>query len=82
MLDLATTEASDAAWDALEANAERYSHGYERIEVVETRAVWSARRGRVEEARRHLARAIQMAAVQPYALVARLQRRARSIEPT
>ncbi len=43
MLDLATQDASDDAWDELEARAQRFSQGYEHIEVVETRAVWSAR---------------------------------------
>jgi tetratricopeptide (TPR) repeat protein len=82
MVELATRDADDAAWEALEVRSERYSVGWERIEVVETRAVWAQRRGRLEEARHHLLRATDLAAAIPNAMGARLRRRLNEIEPT
>jgi tetratricopeptide (TPR) repeat protein len=77
MLDLATQTASDAAWDDLEARSQRYSQGYEQIEVVEARAMWTARYGRPLEAQHHLERALEMACHVPNPLGARLARRLR-----
>ena len=75
MLELATRDASDDAWDELEARAERFSQGNEQIEVIETRAMWMAQRGRRQEARRHLERALDLASRVPNALGPRLGRR-------
>ena len=75
MLHLATHDATDDAWDELEARAQRYSQGYEHIEVIETRAMWMAQRGRRQEARDHLERALDLASRVPNALGPRLSRR-------
>jgi tetratricopeptide (TPR) repeat protein len=75
MVELATSDAGPDAWDPLEARSERFSVGQERIEVVETRAVQAWRTGRVEEARLHLRRAVDLAAQIPNALGPRLSRR-------
>ena len=79
MLDLATRGAEDGAWDDLEARAQRYAQGYEQIEVVETRAMWTARQGRAAEARRHLERAHEMCSHVPNPLAARVERRLREL---
>jgi hypothetical protein len=53
MVDLATRDADDAEWDALEDRSLGCSIGQERIEVLEARGLWALRRGRVEAARVH-----------------------------
>jgi serine/threonine protein kinase/tetratricopeptide (TPR) repeat protein len=82
MLDLATQQASDAAWDELEERARRYAPGYEEIEVVESRALWEGWRGNANAARRHLVRALEMVTRVPNALGARLRRRLSQIDAT
>jgi hypothetical protein len=82
MLDLATQDADDSAWDDLEERAQRYSQAYEQIEVVETRGMWTARQGRTIEARHHLERAQEMASRVPNPLGARLARRLRESRST
>jgi eukaryotic-like serine/threonine-protein kinase len=79
MIELATRDASADAWDALEARSEHLSVGQERIEVVETRALAAQRRGRSDEARRHLQRALDLATHIPNAMSTRLQRRLREL---
>jgi predicted ATPase len=76
MIELATNpDTSDTAWDELEARSARYSIGQERIEVAETRGLWSLRRGRPDEAERRFQQAIALAARIPNAMGARLARR-------
>ncbi len=75
MVELATHDAGVAEWNELEARSELVSVGQERIEVIETRALWSQRHGRAADARLHLQRAIDLAARIPNAMGARLRRR-------
>jgi eukaryotic-like serine/threonine-protein kinase len=79
MIELATREASAAAWDDLEARSERFSVGQERIMVVEARAVATARCGRQEDALCALSRALDLASRIPNAMARRLRRRAAEI---
>jgi hypothetical protein len=79
MVEIATSDVSADAWDALEARSERVSVGQERIEVIEARALAEQRRGRADEARRHLQRALDLAARIPNAMGARLRRRVREL---
>src|SRR6185312_12262043 len=79
MLDLATGDGGDEAWDDLESQAQRFSQGYEQIELVEARAVWMARHARKAEARAQMERAVDMAARIPNALGPRLGRRLREL---
>ncbi|WP_437897148.1 serine/threonine-protein kinase [Sorangium sp. So ce124] len=75
MVDLMTREASDAEWDDLEAASARLSVGQEQIEVIEARALWDYRRGRLEDAHRRLRQAIELASRIPNVMGARLRRR-------
>jgi hypothetical protein len=75
MVELVTRAATEAEWDELEARSGRFSFGQERLEVIEARAAAAARRGALEDARRHLARALADAAGMPTVMGARLQRR-------
>lgn len=75
MVELATSEADDAAWNALEQRSARYSVGQERIEVIEARAMMEARCGRIEAARGHLERAATLAGQIPNVLRDRILRR-------
>lgn len=75
MVELATCDADDAAWDALEARSARYSVGQERIEVIEARGMAEARRGRKAAARRHFERAAALAGQIPNVLRERILRR-------
>ena len=74
MVELAASGASADAWNELEARSERFSVGQERVEVVEARALTARRHGLADDARRHLARAIELAATIPNAMGARLGR--------
>jgi tetratricopeptide (TPR) repeat protein len=81
MVELATSDPDEAdAWDALEARSDRFSVGQERIEVLETRGLAAQRHGRRDEARRHLQRALDLAAEIPNALGSRLHRRLRELD--
>ncbi|XYH93250.1 serine/threonine-protein kinase PknK [Sorangium sp. So ce1128] len=74
MIDLATRDASDEAWDELEEQSARFSVGQEQIEVIEARARALSRRGRHVEARAALARAIDVAGRIPNVMRERLER--------
>ncbi|WP_437618346.1 protein kinase domain-containing protein [Sorangium sp. So ce1151] len=74
MIDLATRDASDEAWDELEGRSARFSVGQEQIELIEARARSLSRRGRHEEARAVLARAIDVAGRIPNVMRERLER--------
>ncbi|KYF80188.1 hypothetical protein BE17_16500 [Sorangium cellulosum] len=74
MIDLATRDASGEAWDELEERSARFSVGQEQIEVIEARARALSRRGRDEEARAALARAIDVAGRIPNVMRERLER--------
>ncbi|WP_437730107.1 protein kinase domain-containing protein [Sorangium sp. So ce1335] len=74
MIDLATREASDEAWDELEERSARCSMGQEQIEVIEARARACSRRGRHVEARAALERAIEVAGRIPNVMRERLER--------
>jgi tetratricopeptide (TPR) repeat protein len=76
MVELATSDADDAAWDALEERSStRFSAGQERIEVIEARGMFEARRGRLDAARRHYERAAELAGQVPNVLRDRILRR-------
>jgi tetratricopeptide (TPR) repeat protein len=75
MIELSTRDATDAEWDALEERSERFSVGQERLEVIEARAVASARRGRLGKARRHMERVLDLASRITTAMTPRLERR-------
>ncbi|KYF75208.1 protein kinase [Sorangium cellulosum] len=74
MIDLATRDASDEAWDELEERSARFSVGQEQIEVIEARARALSRRGRHVEARAALERAIEVAGRIPNVMRERLER--------
>jgi hypothetical protein len=76
MLDLATRDADDAAWDDLAARSARRSVGQEHVEVLDMRVVVSLRRGRIAAARRALNAAASASARIPNVLGARLRRHA------
>ncbi|WP_437673648.1 protein kinase domain-containing protein [Sorangium sp. So ce131] len=79
-VELAAAGAEDAAWEALEARAARFSLGHERIEVVEARGIAAARRGRREEALRQIERALELSSRVPSAIRRRLARRRADLE--
>jgi tetratricopeptide (TPR) repeat protein len=74
MIDLATRDADDAAWDALVERSARLSFGQEHLEVLEARALAALRRGDAEEAHRRLETTILTAARIPNVMGARLAR--------
>lgn len=81
MVELATSNADDAAWDALEQRAMKwYSVGQERIEVIEARAMAEVRQGRFDAARRHYERAAELAGQIPNVLRDRILRRLARLE--
>jgi tetratricopeptide (TPR) repeat protein len=79
MIELATSDADDEAWDELEGRAARYSVGQERIEVLEARAIAAQRRGRRDEAALRFAAALELAARIPNVMRARLEREMGSV---
>ncbi|WP_437609805.1 protein kinase [Sorangium sp. So ce834] len=74
MIDLATRDASDEAWDELEERSARHSVGQEQIEVIEARARARSRRGLHEQAKAALERAIEAAGRIPNVMRERLER--------
>jgi len=74
MVEYASREVNDAAWEALEARSAQFSIGQERIEVIEARAVSALRHGRYDESRHHFVRAIDAAHAIPNVMRERLQR--------
>jgi tetratricopeptide (TPR) repeat protein len=75
MVELATGDATDAEWDALEDRSLGCSIGQEHIEVLEARGLWALRRGRAGEAKRFLERALGAASRIPTVMTARVRRR-------
>lgn len=75
MIELATRDAADAEWDALEDRSLSVSIGQERIEVLEARGLWALRRGRIKEAQKYLERALGEASRIPNVMAARVRRR-------
>jgi tetratricopeptide (TPR) repeat protein len=82
MVELSIGDAGAEAWDALEARSALSSVGQERIEVIEARALAAARRGRREDARLALSRALALAATIPNVMGARLRRAGEEIQLT
>lgn len=74
MVDLATRNATDEEWDALEARSERDSLEQEPIEVVEMRALAARRQGRASEAEALFARALDKASRIPNVMLPRLRK--------
>ncbi|MDC3954329.1 serine/threonine-protein kinase [Polyangium jinanense] len=74
MLELATSDADDAAWDALEARSREFSVGQERLEVTEARGLSALRRGRAADARRHFERALEIGRTLPNVMTPRIER--------
>ncbi|MEO7327929.1 MAG: AAA family ATPase, partial [Minicystis sp.] len=74
MIELSLRDGSAREWDDLEARSTQLSVGQERIEVIEGRALAAQRRGRGEEARTHLARALALAEKVPTVMGDRLRR--------
>ncbi|WP_437952899.1 protein kinase [Sorangium sp. So ce296] len=79
MIDLATRDGSDAAWDALVERSAQSSVGQEHIEVLEIRAVTALRRGRLAAARSALSAALLAAERIPNVMADRLRRHAAAI---
>ncbi|MGK3992786.1 serine/threonine-protein kinase [Sorangium sp. So ce1024] len=79
MIDLATRDASDEAWDELEERSARFSVGQEQIELIEARSRALSRRGRHDEARVALERAIEAAGRIPNVMRERLERQRREL---
>ncbi len=59
-VELATSAASVAGWDDVEARSAAYSEGQERIEIIEIRALWALRQGNLGEAKQAAERAIAL----------------------
>ena len=76
MIDLATRDGGDGAWDALVDRSAQSSVGQEHIEVLEIRAVAALRRGRLAAARSALAAALLAAERIPNVMGDRLRRHA------
>jgi len=74
MIELATAECEDAAWDALEACSAVCSVGQERIEVLEARALAALRRGLFAQARQQLGKALIASGKIPNVMEGRLRR--------
>ncbi|WP_437586028.1 serine/threonine protein kinase [Sorangium sp. So ce1000] len=74
MIDLATRDASDEAWDELEERSARFFVGQEQIEVIEARARARLRRGRHAEGQAALERAMEAAGRIPNVMRERLER--------
>lgn len=74
MIDLATRDADDAEWDALEQRSILFSVGQEHLEVLEARALAALRRGDLAAARAQILRAIEAAARIPNGMRERLRR--------
>jgi eukaryotic-like serine/threonine-protein kinase len=79
MVELATSDADDAAWDDLEQRTAKFSVWQERIEVVEARGLLEVRRGNLDAARSHLERAAELAKQIPNVLRDRITRRLASL---
>ncbi|XXX73113.1 protein kinase [Sorangium sp. So ce134] len=79
MIDLATRDASDEAWDELEERSARFSAGQEQIEVIEARARALSRRGRHADARAALERAMEAAGRIPNVMRERIERQRGSL---
>mgnify|MGYP000222773412 CR=1 FL=1 len=73
MVELATSTASNADWDALEERSAAYSFGQERIEVVETHALWAMRQDDLVTAERCLEKAIALSAKVKTVMMPRLE---------
>jgi tetratricopeptide (TPR) repeat protein len=73
MVDLATREATDAEWEALQARSDQYSAEQEPIEVLEMRGLSAFRRGRHDEAITLLEKALQVASKIPNLLGSRIR---------
>jgi len=84
MIELATEnvedDALDDAWNAVVTRSARESVGQERIEVLEARALFAARCGRIAEARFRLAEAIELASQIPNVMGERLHCRVVELE--
>ena len=74
MIELATGDADEAAWDDLIERSARHSFGQEHVEVLEARALAALRRGDAAEARRRLETTIAAAARIPNVMGPRLAR--------
>ena len=74
MIELATSDAEEPAWDELEARSARLSFGQEHLEVLEARATAARRRGDAAAAHRQLEKAITAAARIPDVMGPRLAR--------
>jgi eukaryotic-like serine/threonine-protein kinase len=73
MVELATSTVSNADWDALEERSAAYSFGQERIEVVETHALWAMRQDDLATAERCLEKAIALSGKVKTVMVPRLE---------
>jgi tetratricopeptide (TPR) repeat protein len=74
VIELATSEATDAQWNELEARSAMYSFGQEQIEVLEVRALYNMRGGRYIEAVRRYERALELSERILTVMVPRLHR--------
>ena len=81
MIDLATRDADDAEWDALEQRSALFSVGQEHLEVLEARALAALRRGSLVAARAQIFRAIEAAARIPNGMRDRLLRALEATTP-
>ncbi|MEP7124759.1 MAG: protein kinase [Byssovorax sp.] len=74
MIELATSDADEAAWGELVERSARLSFGQEHLEVLEAHALAALRRGDAEEALRRLETTIAVAARIPNVMGPRLAR--------
>jgi serine/threonine protein kinase len=74
MIELATSDASEAAWSDLVERSTRLSFGQEHLEVLEAHALAALRRGDAKEAQRRLETTIVAAARIPNVMGPRLAR--------
>jgi hypothetical protein len=74
MIELGVGDATDEAWDELQAVADKIGVQQDPIEVLEARALWSLRHGRLEAARRGILAALDRAAAIPNLMEPRLRK--------
>jgi tetratricopeptide (TPR) repeat protein len=74
VIELATGDSADEQWNEVEARAATCAMGQEQIEVLEARALWLMRHGRLEEAERRLIDVLELSKRTLTVMVPRLRR--------
>ncbi len=75
MIDCATRDTTDVEWERLQQRATQLSLSYERVEMLELRAVRCGREGRAQEMSTWLEQALEIASEHPTFLEGRIRKR-------